>query len=461
MTTFPSSAARISARVLSRFPASVSADAGISVSASGGAYEFALDYPALEAASTIDDPSVTYIALYNSETGEYSRIRPDQIILPEAGARTPRGDADYVILNTDRYVGLTASLTADRTFTLPAASGVTGGTVILVQDEAGGVDATNTLIVAAAGADLINGATTYVVSVPFGGAAFVSDGSAAWSTAVLAIGADAVATANIQSLAVTTGKIAANAATNAKLAQMAEGTVKARLSAGTGDPEDATLASLATAILPELGLGDLATKDAVAEGDIGSGAVTADKIGAGAVSEAKIGTGAVTTVKIADGAVTYPKMALGPGAVVASASTALTAHGGPYSTTIPLDDTIPQNTEGTQIQTLAFALTNSGNKVKFCWTGHFAATATTNTTVAIFVDSAASAAASAVITCTTSGHIYCLTVEGEHSPGDTSTHTYKVRIGGTAGNLYINGNSTGRLLGGSMGCVFTCTEIEV
>lgn len=42
--------------------------------------------------------------------------------------------------------------------------------------------------------------------------------------------------------------LADNAVTNAKLADMAEGTVKARLSTGTGDPEDATLAALAAAL---------------------------------------------------------------------------------------------------------------------------------------------------------------------------------------------------------------------
>ena len=42
--------------------------------------------------------------------------------------------------------------------------------------------------------------------------------------------------------------IALNAVTNAKLDNMAEGTVKARLSTGTGDPEDVTLSALSTAL---------------------------------------------------------------------------------------------------------------------------------------------------------------------------------------------------------------------
>lgn len=52
----------------------------------------------------------------------------------------------------------------------------------------------------------------------------------------------------INSGVVNTTTIANDAVTNAKLANMAEGTVKARLSAGTGDPEDVTLAALRTAL---------------------------------------------------------------------------------------------------------------------------------------------------------------------------------------------------------------------
>lgn len=57
--------------------------------------------------------------------------------------------------------------------------------------------------------------------------------------------------------AVTTAKIADDAVTNALLANMATETVKGRLTSGTGDPEDITIADLATAIAAEISIGAL------------------------------------------------------------------------------------------------------------------------------------------------------------------------------------------------------------
>jgi hypothetical protein len=67
--------------------------------------------------------------------------------------------------------------------------------------------------------------------------------------------------------------IANDAVTNAKLDNMVEGTVKARVSAGTGDPQDVTLADFATEIQP-LVLSGL-TGDKVVVTDT-SGAITTD-----------------------------------------------------------------------------------------------------------------------------------------------------------------------------------------
>lgn len=65
--------------------------------------------------------------------------------------------------------------------------------------------------------------------------------------------------------------IALNVVDNTKLANMAEGTVKARTTAGTGDPEDITLASLATALGVPFGL--TASRVAITDG---SGNITVD-----------------------------------------------------------------------------------------------------------------------------------------------------------------------------------------
>lgn len=62
------------------------------------------------------------------------------------------------------------------------------------------------------------------------------------------LGFGSIATAGITNNAVTSGKIADNAVTNTKLNDMANATVKGRTTAGTGDPEDLTMAQLVALI---------------------------------------------------------------------------------------------------------------------------------------------------------------------------------------------------------------------
>ena len=96
--------------------------------------------------------------------------------------RVARGDANYVIAATDRNVALTAALSAPRTFTMPAASAVKTGQAITFIDEAGGVNATNTLTFARAGADRIDSANSFVVDVARTVIRFRSDGASKWTT---------------------------------------------------------------------------------------------------------------------------------------------------------------------------------------------------------------------------------------------------------------------------------------
>jgi len=96
-------------------------------------------------------------------------------------ARTARGDAAYTILTTDRLIGVTAALTAPRTFTLPAASAYPTARVLSVVDEAGGVTSSNTLTIARAGSDTINGATSVVMKTANSAVSLESDGSSKWT----------------------------------------------------------------------------------------------------------------------------------------------------------------------------------------------------------------------------------------------------------------------------------------
>ena len=88
---------------------------------------------------------------------------------------TFHGDSSYTILVTDRAVATNASLTSARTWTLPAASAMNGGQQLCVVDDAGGVTSSNTLTIARAGTDTINGATSYALSGAYQGVCLLAD----------------------------------------------------------------------------------------------------------------------------------------------------------------------------------------------------------------------------------------------------------------------------------------------
>lgn len=143
-------------------------------------------------------------------------------------AYTPVGNANYTILATDRVVGTNTALTAPRTWSLPAASSFNPGQQLLVADFVGGASGTNTITLARAGSDTINGGTSFVVGVANGAAILVSDGVSAWSAQ--AIGASA--SAGVASFNGRTGAVTLNAA---DLAAAAFGPFTTLASAATTD----------------------------------------------------------------------------------------------------------------------------------------------------------------------------------------------------------------------------------
>lgn len=93
------------------------------------------------------------------------------------------GDTNYTMVATDRTVLINANLTAARTITLPAAGVITTGQQICIGDSFGGVTTTNTLTIARAGSDTIDGGTSYVLRSGFAGACLISDGSSKYTLA--------------------------------------------------------------------------------------------------------------------------------------------------------------------------------------------------------------------------------------------------------------------------------------
>jgi hypothetical protein len=132
------------------------------------------------------------------------------------------------------------------------------------------------------------------------------------------------------------------------------------------------------------------------------------------------------------------------------------------STTVPFDDTIPQNTEGDEYMTLAITPTSATNKLKIEVVFHCAVSALANVVVALFQDSTANALA-AVLTSRVEAAAAPGVVTFTHymTAGTTSATTFKVRAGPTAGTLTFNGGSGTRRFGGVMASSITITEIKV
>lgn len=147
------------------------------------------------------------------------------------------------------------------------------------------------------------------------------------------------------------------------------------------------------------------------------------------------------------------------GAVIQSVC-ATYASNADLSTTIPNDDTIPQNTEGTEILTVSITPTSASSTIEIEFRGMGAASGSANLVAALFKDSGANAlAASTGIAGSVNlpgpiGIIY------QESAGSTSARTYKIRVGANTGTCRLNGTTTGRLYGGTSAAVLVVREIK-
>lgn len=90
-------------------------------------------------------------------------------------------NAAVTILATTRVLAQTGTMSAARIATLPAANALPAGTAITVCDQSGTITATNTISVARAGSDTINGAAASIaISGPYGAVIFITDGTSNW-----------------------------------------------------------------------------------------------------------------------------------------------------------------------------------------------------------------------------------------------------------------------------------------
>jgi len=171
------------------------------------------------------------------------------------------------------------------------------------------------------------------------------------------------------------------------------------------------------------------------------------------------GTGTVTSVQIAanpgiDATGTCTITTTGTCTLTPSSGTQIGSVLATYtantilSTVMPADDTIPQNTEGTQIISQAYTPKVSTSKLRLDFQGTVAASASDNATCAIFNGEVVNAIAAAIITITGANVKIPIRVVVEYSPGSTSLQTITVRCGPATSTIALNGNPGGRLLGG-------------
>ena len=186
------------------------------------------------------------------------------------------------------------------------------------------------------------------------------------------------------------------------------------------------------------------------------------------VSTTTLKNSAVTSAKIADGTIVNADInasagiagsKLGTDAVlqVRHFQTGAVAN---TTTTIPNDDTIPQNNEGGEFMTLSITPKSASNKLLI----EVGVMGSTNSaavlTACLFQDSTANALAVGSHYQSTGSGTLNLHFKHYMTAGTTSATTFKVRVGAHTGTFTFNGvNTTSRQYGGTFASSITITEI--
>lgn len=128
---------------------------------------------------------------------------------------------------------------------------------------------------------------------------------------------------------------------------------------------------------------------------------------------------------------------------------------------IPLDNTIPQNTEGAQVASLSISPKSAANLLRVQVSGNFSASAAAWGTFACFQNTTADAFLSNSVTATTS--VWAYNFVGEHTIGivGNTAQTIALRFGiGGSGTWVMNGGYSASGYGGStQGTVLSVEEI--
>jgi len=131
------------------------------------------------------------------------------------------------------------------------------------------------------------------------------------------------------------------------------------------------------------------------------------------------------------------------------------------TTQMPYDDTIPQNTEGSEFMTLAITPTNASNKLLIEVVVNCTNSSAVAQSVALFQDSTANALAAVSIIVETANRIKNVKFSHYMAAGTTSATTFKIRSGGNVSGTTTFNGALGRRFGGVIASSITITEIAV
>ena len=148
-----------------------------------------------------------------------------------------------------------------------------------------------------------------------------------------------------------------------------------------------------------------------------------------------------------------------PGSIVQTVYGEYTANTN-LTNPIPWDDTIPQNTEGTEIISLPITPRFATSKILLTASGKGALTVVGAMIVAVFRDAIVDAIAGDQADSPVATWLFPFSFNYQDSPATTSAITYKFRVGPSSGTMRLNGYTTGGVLGGAMRTTLIAQEIK-
>lgn len=150
---------------------------------------------------------------------------------------------------------------------------------------------------------------------------------------------------------------------------------------------------------------------------------------------------------------------LDSGAIIGS-KTAVYSGNSSLTAAIPLDDSIPQIGEGTEIITTSYTPKVSTSTLRLSFTGQVVGDGLIGVVCAIF-NGGSNAVGAQLVTIPAASYRVPVSFEASYAPGSTSAQTISVRCGPSSGGaMSLNGSVASRLLGGASAATLKIEEIQ-